>query len=199
MWVKDRTVYGINITRTCNGDKAVFDRSLSDEKIIDRLIEVVIYSTSSSIALYKQVVEKIIGRMESGKTFAEAAADIYGHYIPEGVSETWTNDHAVARVIADLLTRSTGIRFAVEWSELNDMNDTATGPDGDDLVRSGEMDIEYFVYVEPSMPWDEHYMVYRSEDDVRDMLLTAVRPFVYGHVHWPAEAQIGDLDCWHED
>lgn len=197
MWVKDRTVYGINITRTCNGDKAVFDRSLSDKQIIERLTEVVIYSTSSSLHMYEQVIEKIIERMESGKTFAEAATDIYGHYISEEIRETWTNDHAVACVIADLLARSTGIRFEVEWSELNDMSDTATGPDGDDLVQSGEMDIEYFVYVEPSMPWDEH--VYRSEDDVRDMLLKAVQPFVYGHVHWPAEAQIGDLDCWYED
>lgn len=186
MWIKDRTVYGINITRTNNGDKAVFDRTLSDEQIMERLAKVMGDS---------RILTAIGQRMEKGQPFRHAVHAYSEEWTME--IDEWTNDKAVAYLLAGHLEEKTGIRFAVECSELNADCDVAIGPDGNDLVRRGEMDFEYFVYVKPSMPWDEH--VNRSEDDVRDMLLKAVQPFVYGHVHWPAEAQIGNLDCWYED
>lgn len=186
MWIKDKSVYGINITRTNNGHKAVFDRTLSDEQIMERLAKVMGDS---------RILTAIGQRMEKGQPFRHAVHAYSEEWTME--LDEWTNDKAVAYLLAGHLEEKTGIGFGVEWSELNADCDEATGPDGNDLVRRGEMDIEYFVYVKPSMPWDEH--VYRSEDDIRDMLLKAVQPFVYGHVHWPAEAQIGTLDCWYED
>lgn len=193
MWTKDKTVYGINITRTDAGDKAVFDRTLSDNQKIEKIKTIMadLNVSEKEKARFSEVEREV----EAGQTFAKATQKIYAPHLTG--NGNWPNDNAVAEILSVILTDTTGIMFNVEWSEINDMDDVAIDPDGEDLVASGEIDTEYFLYVEPSMPWDEH--VYRSEDDVRNMLLNAVKPFVYSHVHWPAEAQIGDLDCWYED
>ena len=189
MWIKDKSVYGINITRTDAGNKAVFDRTLSDEQIIGKIKTIMVDLNVSEKE--KARFSEIERGVEAGQTFAKATQKIYAPLLAD--YEDWTNDNAVAVILAIILTDTTGITFSVEWSKLCDA-DQMTDPAGNE---SEDVENQFYIYVEPSMPWENH--VSMKQQDVNEILLNTVRPFIYSHVHWPAEAQIGTLDCWYED
>lgn len=190
MWIKDKSVYGINITRTDAGNKAVFDRTLSDEQIIGKIKTIMagLNVSEKETAWFSEIEREV----ENGQTFAKVTQKIYAPLLAE--YEDWTNDNAVAVILANILTDTTGITFSVEWSKLSD-GEQMTDPAGNESEEKVEN--QFYIYVEPSMPWENH--VRMEQQDVNEILLNTVRPFIYSHVHWPAEAQIGTLDCWYED
>ena len=186
MWIVRDIVFGTNVTRTPNGDKAVFDRNLADDEILKRLEE--LFGDTRDLRILSQ-------RMENGQPFRHAVHAMCEDWSME--YDEWTNDKALAHILADLLREKTGVKFFAEESQLDD-SQVALDPEGNDLVRKNEsgMFSEYYVYIQPSYPWDS--FVPMDMEVAEDMLRECVEMFMYPHVH-RAEIYFGELKCWQED